>query len=448
MRLSSFVFYAVLAFCAAFQFCAPAAAQTGGAGPRAEYELLFKRTLANPGDLDAAFKFAEVANNLGEYEAAIGALERMIFFNPGLSRVRLELGILYFRLGAYGQARAYLNSAIEAPNTPTDVSDRVKGFLSEIDRRDQPNQFSGFAQTGLRYQSTANTGPASLNVRALGFDATLSPTAGKRGDWNWFALGGFRHVFDFGNQRGDTWESTAQYYFAKQFRLSNFDISLAEVTSGPRLSLGLDSLPGWSVRPYGVVSGLGLGNRNYASTGGGGLSVAMPTTFISFEAGGEVRRRNFVNSGKFPTASQQTGTLSSAYVSATVPVMGLFQLRARAIYAVNRADSLFSFNSYTQPGVDVALAYEFTPPVLSGVRRWTLTPAASFIMANYKTPNPLIDPGMKRRDREFRAGVTLDAPVTDNFGFGAAVQLIRNQSSLPNYRYKNISFLFGPTGRF
>ena len=410
--------------------------------------MLFKRTLANPGDLDSAFKFAEVANNLGEYEAAIGALERMIFFNPGLSRVRLELGILYFRLGAYGQARAYLNSAIEAPNTPPDVTDRVKGFLSEIDRRDQPSQFSGFAQTGLRYQSNANTGPASLNVRALGFDATLNPTAGKRADWNWFALGGFRHVFDFGNQRGDTWESTAQYYFAKQFRLSDFDISLAEVTSGPRLSLGLDALPGWSVRPYGVVSGLGLGNRNYASTGGGGVSLAMPTAWVSFEAGGEIRRRNFVNTDKFPTSSQQTGVLTSGYVSASIPVMGLFQLKTRAVYAVNRADSGFGFNSYTQPGFEVAVAYEFTPPVFGGVRRWTLTPAASFIMANYKTPNPLIDPGVKRRDRESRVGLTLDAPVTDNFGFGAAVQYIQNQSSLPNYRYKNITFLFGPTGRF
>src|SRR5687767_5620647 len=71
----------------------------------AEYEALFKQILANPANLDANFRFAEVSTQIGDFEAAIGALERIVFYNPNLPRVRLELGILYFRLGSYAMAR-------------------------------------------------------------------------------------------------------------------------------------------------------------------------------------------------------------------------------------------------------------------------------------------------------------------------------------------------------
>src|SRR3954462_7999590 len=84
---------------------APAAAQEDRTALQREFETLFRRTLEAPTDLDAAFRYAEVAARLGDYEAAITALERMLFFNPDLPRVRLELGVLYFRLGSLALAR-------------------------------------------------------------------------------------------------------------------------------------------------------------------------------------------------------------------------------------------------------------------------------------------------------------------------------------------------------
>src|ERR1700731_4317423 len=68
---------------------------------RAEADALFKRLLVKPNDLDVAFRFSEIETKLGDYEAAIGALERMLFYNPNLPRVKLELGLLYFKLRSY-----------------------------------------------------------------------------------------------------------------------------------------------------------------------------------------------------------------------------------------------------------------------------------------------------------------------------------------------------------
>ena len=102
---------------------APLRAQTMVAS--AEYDELFRRVVREPANLDLSFRFAEAATRIGDYEAAIGALERMLFYNPNLPRVKLELGILYFRLGSYEMARSYFQGALSAPDAPPEIRARV-----------------------------------------------------------------------------------------------------------------------------------------------------------------------------------------------------------------------------------------------------------------------------------------------------------------------------------
>ena len=62
-----------------------AAAQTSGQGApatraqlEAEYNQAFEQMLKNPADLDLTFRYADLATQLGNYEAAISALEAMV----------------------------------------------------------------------------------------------------------------------------------------------------------------------------------------------------------------------------------------------------------------------------------------------------------------------------------------------------------------------------------
>ena len=63
-----------------------APAQTTGsedtASLRAQKDTLFQQMLRDPANLDVTFKYADVAARLGDYEAAVAALERMLLFNP------------------------------------------------------------------------------------------------------------------------------------------------------------------------------------------------------------------------------------------------------------------------------------------------------------------------------------------------------------------------------
>src|SRR5437773_1589349 len=118
-------------------FAGSPSAQEISAAERTQLEAqkaaLFQKMLRDPANLDTAFAYADVSAKLGDNEAAVSALERMLLFNPNLPRVQLELGALYFRMGSYDSARTYFERAAAA-NPPDDVKERIRTYLSEISR--------------------------------------------------------------------------------------------------------------------------------------------------------------------------------------------------------------------------------------------------------------------------------------------------------------------------
>lgn len=417
----------------------------GNAELKREHDALFASVLKDPANVDVSFRYAEVATRLGDFEAAIGALERIIFYNPNLPRVRLELGVLYFRLGSYEMARSYFEAAIAPDDTPVEVRNRVAGFLSEIDRRLQTTQVSVFAQFGMRYQTNANAGPNTPFVRALGFDAVLSNQNTRKKDWNFFGTTSVRYVYDFGNQRGDVFEAMLTGYYSRQFDIVRLNTGLAELNAGPRLALAPDLLPGWSVKPYLVGNVISLADNNYLNTGGYGVTFAMPLIVVLLEPGYEIRRRAFKNSTDITTAKEQRGWIHTSYLNASGPILPDFRYQLR--FAHNRVNAFMDYNAYTSNAIDVSLPFEFAG-LFESARKWTIAPFGGFTKTLYDTPNPIVDPNFRRKDKEFRYGVQLDMPIWKNAGFGAVVQYQNVSSSVRNYNTRNFSVIFGPTVRF
>ena len=66
-----------------------------------ERQAIFNSLIDDPTNLDNLFKYANLSIILGDLEAAISVFEQMLIYEPDLPRIRLELGVLYFRLNAY-----------------------------------------------------------------------------------------------------------------------------------------------------------------------------------------------------------------------------------------------------------------------------------------------------------------------------------------------------------
>ena len=143
-------------------------AQTLSAGERVKLETekdqLFQQMYRDPANLDVTFAYADISARLGDYEAAVSALERMLLFNPNLPRVQLELGALYFRMVCLESCPDLFRQgrAIPAqPPPPPEVRARVAEYLAQIETLPSRDHFSGYLFLGGQHQTDANVAGSS-----------------------------------------------------------------------------------------------------------------------------------------------------------------------------------------------------------------------------------------------------------------------------------------------
>jgi hypothetical protein len=428
-----------------------AAAEDGGAaGTKAQYAALLQRTISHPADLDAAFRYAQMATARGDYEAAIGAYDRMLLHNPRLPRVRLELGALYFRLGAYAEAKGYFDQVLAERGTPPAVREKIEVFLAAMRAGPQAAQkeWSFFAQTGLRYQTNAGFGPDSNFVYALGQNALLAKPFRKRPDWNWFGLSTLGWAHPFANGAGAL-EASLVGYYSKQFQVGRLDLGFLELQFGPRFALPWAK--GSSIKVYGIGNVATLAGEPFLASAGGGVSLTLPVSAtVTAQPFVEYRNRNFRDSSTYPTADQLTGDLVTTGLIAggPLPVVKGLSWGARLAYDANRVPSAFAFNSYDRFSVDVLLSYAFTASWAGAPHQVVVTPQAGYSYAKYARPDPLINPTITRADNEWRLGLGFDVQLWKHVGLSTQIQYDAIQSSVRNFTANDLSFTFGPTVRF
>ena len=379
----------------------------------------------------------------GDIESAISTDEQLLFYNPSLSRVRFELGILYFRLGSYEMARGYFQSALAMRDISAELRQQAEQFIAAINKKLLPDQFSGFAQTGIRYQTNASAGPGQQALLASGqtFDSRFLA----RPDWNWFGAFGVNYSHDFENQRGDTFEASALGYDAQQFAAHQFDVGLLELRAGPRFSLDPGNLNGLSIKPYAVATGALLADAPYNVGGGGGATLHANLGPVVLDPFVEVVQQSYRSSDLYPLAAQLSGTLSTYAFQAAAPIYAGLGWQARLAYAHDNA--VFEPYSYDRYSVDVWLPWNFSLP-WDASRTWTITPTAGVSNWLYKAPDPAIDPTKAQHDLEWRLGLGIDVPIQGQLTLGLLVQYRAVASNIPVFSMRDLAVTAGPSVRF
>ncbi len=424
----------------------PQAGQAQNITPDAAYDDAFKAMLKDPGNLDKTFAYAEAAIRVGDLEGAVSALERMLFVNPNLPRIRVELGALYFRLGSFETARSYFLGVKEATDTPPEVRAKVDTFLAEIDKRQSRHKWSGSVFVGARWQSNANTASADGNVSVSGIAATLDSQFTQKKDWNVFVAANAKHSYEMDPASADTWDSTITSYVARQAAQKTIDVTLGEITTGPTMKL----LPGndldLTFRPYGILTYVAIDDvRDFFAPGIGASMSATLTPMTLAEITGELRDKRYRDSFKSPTKSERDGLERS--------------LRLRMVQAINDDFSLNLAGSLTQQettsdpqtNLEYALtfgaAYNFDAP-FADMPRWTLIASATRAFTAYDQPDTTIDPNVTRFDKDWRFSLTQAIPLNKDWTVVAVLARTLRSSSLPNYQYSNNAATFGVSYRF
>lgn len=438
---------------------APAAAQSVldpnvvPAVPRAELAVieaersgLFPRMMADPSNLDIAFRYAALSARAGDLEGAIATLERMLIFAPGLPRLQLELGVLYFRLGAQETARGYFEGAIAAPDVPPEVRRRVDLYLAQIDRRASPTTLSGAVFLGGRYQTNANAAPGSRNLTLNGLDFLLSRDATRQADTNGFAAANVLFSYDLANQ-GDRIDASLSAYGALYGEQDALNTGLAELTVGPTFNLERFRISQATFGTYAILGGAILGGDPFLASGGVGFSLQKGFgTHTRLSGVAEIRSETFRDSVLRPTSSDRTG---ERYRLASVLE---HQLTSRlTIFGGidgERRDANRSYLSLGEWGLSGGVTYLLPSPVSVDAAPWSLTLSGGFTRRDFDEPDPIFSRTEAERDRETFVQGGLTIPVRSQWAVQAGVGY-RNVSSNYDLRdFGNISTTLGILRRF
>lgn len=440
---------------------APADAQVLSAAERTQMEAqeqaLFEQMLRNPANLDATLAYADVAARLGDNEAAVTALERVLLFNPNLPRVDLELGTLYFRMGSLELARTYFEKAMAA-NAPSDVAARAQQYLGDVATEASPGRFTGYAFFGTQYQSDANVAPGSPLIHSPLGDVLLTNQFVKKSDANIFGAAAALYSYDLGTQNRDTIEVLGTGLANHHFQVDRFDLAFAEVAVGPRFNLPepTSGVTASSIKPYLIVNNVLLAGNEYFFTYGAGIEGrARLADDILFKGIFEFREKTYSNSNNVSaTGLNGNDKLVSLQLTKPVPFIKNSELIVEFDY-LDQSTHFTYFLNKTYGGT-AAYRVHYDDPTGYSPAPWETTLFGSRVWSNYASPdpccstsgNPAVFSPSSRLDRHWRFGINQIIPVTRSVDIVMQFQRDIVSSNLPLYAYTSNSVLGGLKIRF
>lgn len=426
------------------------AQQTQAVSPEleAEYDAAFQDMLRKPSDLDVLFKFATIASKTGDLEGAISALERMLLVDPDLPRVRLELGVLYYRLGSFEVARSYFEVTLKSASLTPDVKARAEQFLAESEKRLTRSRFTGEIFAGMRYQSNANLGPPTSSVRLFGQTANLNQAALGTADWGAVTSGFLRHIYDLGQNNPAQLETQLSGYLNRQFQIQAANVSILDLTSGPRFKAFNGIFEDVTLKPFGTVGYIWVNDVPYYGSFGSGLEVG---TLLSDKLRNTTnfvwRRQMYQNTWYIPTNNQFTGVEYSANSTFQYAVNEAVMLYANGNLQRYQTDST-PWQNYMLYGVGGGMSFSFTDPLFKSQMPWSISLFGNVQWWYYDQPDAVVDPTVVRQQTDTILNLTLSIPFDQRTMFTVSGGRFVRSSDIPNYAFTNNSALIGVTWRF
>jgi len=424
-----------------------ATAQTGGIGQvinapstlselRTKQSAMFQELLERPDDLDLMFEYAAVSIQLEDYEAAISTLERMLIYRQDLSRVRLELAVAYFNLGSYEASDLYFDQVLADPSTPETVRTRIARYKEAITARTRKSAFTGVASVGITYSTNATLGPDNDQVLLnIGGNPTIVDIiqGNEEGDFGARALVSLTHIYDLQQADADVWRTDFSAFSLRYFDTEEGNVAFGRVRTGPRLSINNEQF-GPKIRPYVEGQYLNAQDRGLFASYGVGLEYTNTLSPIlsSYTDFGFRYRNYFRSEFTDEDAFNVYATAGLAYI----PTRDLV-LRGTGFFEVDAADA--DENSNFEVGLRGSGEYQYDSGIEWVDRKWSVSAFGEVRSRFFEAEDPIIGLNRKRRDLDFRAGVSHVFSLQGGFGIQLDVDGLFRESNIVNFDLDNIS---------
>ncbi|RKE85765.1 tetratricopeptide repeat protein [Rhizobium sp. AG855] len=411
----------------------------------AERKKLFAQMMAHPDDLDTAFQYAALSSQAGDLEGAVSTLERMLIYAPGLPRLQLELGVLYYRLGAYETARQYFEGAQSAGDVPPEVKTKVEDYLAAIDKQAAPSSLTGMVRAGIRYQSNANAGPGNSTVTLNGLSYRLDELTVAGEDFNAFLTSSvrYRHELD---EQGIAIEAGISGYTAGYRDRDALNTGALEGYVGPTFDLARFGLDDRTLSVFLLSSGVLIeGDRYLASIGASTTFNWQVTPTDGVAAQLEYRYEDYNNTKSRQSPEYQTGDRIDGQLSYSRQITEDFNISSRVLATRRIAET--DYLSSTELGLGIGSAWRFAAPIGDGPA-WVLALDTAVSRRNFDGPDAMIDADERQQDTEFSVNLRQIVPFTDSVALVAEAGYRKVWSNYDIKTFDNISVSLGIQSSF
>jgi len=136
---------------------------------------------AAPSDVGVNFLLGRTAFELGDYETAATAFDRILMENPEFEPARMELATSYFMLGSYAMAKSEF-AGILAKNPPPALRGRIEPFMERLESIEGTDWFSGTLRLSACFDSNVRVSPTNGTIATVLGDVVLDPQYRKESD--------------------------------------------------------------------------------------------------------------------------------------------------------------------------------------------------------------------------------------------------------------------------
>jgi len=447
--LVSVTHQSVLAFCFG-AMATSAAAQNAGPPTQPEVEQAFREVLSNASSLEARSKYATLLVRAGNFEGGIAALEGLLISPDAPANMRVELAVLYFRLGSYAIAESYLRTAIEDPRLEPDIKSQAESLLRDVIQRNKTSQISGSLMIGLRGQSNPTSATDNRQVYFLSIPVERGADAGPKSDVDTHVWGKIDHVLDLDMQNEAAVVTSlvayANHYksvdsYAKQIGYSKpFDLAILAGSTGVRFKpMAPTEL---TIRPHLIFGGaIANGSPYFTNNGFGVDGDYRAADSVTWGGAYENTKLSFSSREDMPNSTLQGGTRQTVRLNASFETAPGHFLLAELGYADH--DGNTSYTGYRGPQLRVSYLVSYEPPMASSGLPWTTTVSGSALLRNYRGADPTVDALTVRNDNEWRLSLVNYMPLTRDIALQLQLEYSNTSSNISNFSNTNTSGSLG-----
>jgi hypothetical protein len=300
----------------------------------------------------------------------------------------------------------------------------------------------------MRYQSNANLGPATSSVRLFGQPANLNQQAIGRADWSVVGSATLRHVYDLGRQDGAVIDTQFSAYSDRQFQVSTANVSLLDLTTGPRFKAFQGLFEDVSIRPFATVGYVWVNDTSYYGAWGAGVETSVlladglrNNSLLMW------RQQAHPDTWYLPTNGQLSGTELTAITTFEYQLNGSLSLFASGT-AQRFQTRQTPWQNYQLWGVGGGFSFRFTDPLFGSAMPWMISLAGTEQWWIYDAPDPTVDPNTLRIQNDTILSIALFVPFDERTTLSISGGRFVRGASVPNYGFINNSAMVGVSWRF